>query len=103
MIFVLTSVELEQKDVYRIDGHLDCRMYFDFCNYPGLDELRYEPFDSKIPSELVDHEGESLFSIIGKQDLFVHHPLNLSLWLNNLLPKLQLILMCLLLNKPCIA
>ena len=22
--FVLTSVELEQKDVYRIDGHLDC-------------------------------------------------------------------------------
>ena len=72
--FVLTSVELEQKDVYRIDGHLDCRMYFDFCNYPGLDELRYEPFDSKIPSELVDHEGESLFSIIGKQDLFVHHP-----------------------------
>ena len=72
--FILTSVELEQKDVYRIDGHLDCRMYFDFCNYPGLDELRYEPFDSKIPSELVDHEGESLFSIIGKQDLFVHHP-----------------------------
>ena len=72
--FVLTSVELEQKDVYRIDGHLDCRMYFDFCNYPGLDELRYEPFDSKIPSELVDHEGESLFSVIGKQDLFVHHP-----------------------------
>ena len=72
--FVLTSVELEQKDVYRIDGHLDCRMYFDFCNYPGLDELRYEPFESKIPSELVDHEGESLFSVIGKQDLFVHHP-----------------------------
>ena len=72
--FVLTSVELEQKDVYRIDGHLDCRMYFDFCNYPGYDKLRYEPFDPKIPSELVDYEGDSLFSIIGKQDLFVHHP-----------------------------
>ncbi|MDU2181409.1 MAG: polyphosphate kinase 1 [Veillonella sp.] len=42
--FVLTSVELEPKDVYRIDGHLDCRMYFNFCNYPGLDQLRYVPF-----------------------------------------------------------
>ena len=72
--FVLTSVELEPKDVYRIDGHLDCRMYFDFCNYPGLDHLRYAPFEPKLPSELVDHEGESLFSVIGKQDLFVHHP-----------------------------
>lgn len=49
-------------------------MYFDFCNYPGYDKLRYEPFDPKIPSELVDYEGDSLFSIIGKQDLFVHHP-----------------------------
>ncbi len=72
--FVLTSVELEPKDVYRIDGHLDCRMYFDFCNYPGLDHLRYAPFEPKLPSELVEHEGESLFSVIGKQDLFVHHP-----------------------------
>ena len=72
--FVLTSVELEPKDVYRIDGHLDCRMYFNFCNYPGLDQLRYVPFEPKLPSELVNHEGESLFSVIGKQDLFVHHP-----------------------------
>ena len=66
---MLTSVELEPKDVYRIDGHLDCRMYFDFCNYPGLDHLRYAPFEPKLPSELVEHEGESLFSVIGKQDL----------------------------------
>ena len=68
--FVLTSVELEPKDVYRIDGHLDCRMYFNFCNYPGLDQLRYVPFEPKLPSELVNHEGESLFAVIGKQDLF---------------------------------
>ncbi len=71
---MLTSVELEPKDVYRIDGHLDCRMYFNFCNYPGLDQLRYVPFEPKLPSELVNHEGESLFAVIGKQDLFVHHP-----------------------------
>ena len=47
---VLRSVELEEKDVYRIDGHLDCRMYFDFSNYPGYDDLRYKPFEPKPPS-----------------------------------------------------
>lgn len=62
-------------------------MYFDFCNYPGYDKLRYEPFDPKIPSELVDHEGDSLFSIIGKQDLLFIIPLNLLQWLSNLLHK----------------
>ena len=34
--FVLTSVELEPKDVYRIDGHLDCRMYFNFVTILAL-------------------------------------------------------------------
>ncbi|MDU7755161.1 MAG: polyphosphate kinase 1 [Veillonella sp.] len=77
MVFRITrdaDLEIDEEEATDLLGHLDCRMYFDFCNYPGYDKLRYEPFDPKIPSELVDHEGDSLFSIIGKQDLFVHHP-----------------------------
>ena len=72
--FVLTSVELEPKDVYRIDGHLDCRMYFDFSNYPGYDHLRYKPFEPKIPSDLIGSEGENLLDVIRNRDIFVHHP-----------------------------
>ncbi|MDY5408689.1 polyphosphate kinase 1 [Veillonella caviae] len=71
---VLRSVELEEKDVYRIDGHLDCRMYFDFSNYPGYDDLRYKPFEPKPPSELIGCEEDSILDIIRKRDIFVHHP-----------------------------
>ena len=71
---VLKSVELEKKDVYHIDGHLDCRMYFDFSNYPGYDYLRYKPFESKTPSDLIGCEGENLLDVIRERDIFVHHP-----------------------------
>ena len=71
---VLASVELEEKDVYHIDGHLDCRMYFDFSNYPGYDNLRYKPFEPKIPSDLIGFEGENLLDVIRNRDIFVHHP-----------------------------
>lgn len=71
---VLRSVELEEKDVYRIDGHLDCRMYFDFSNYPGYDDLRYKPFEPKPPSELIGCEEDGILDIIRKRDIFVHHP-----------------------------
>ena len=71
---VLDSVELEEKDVYHIDGHLDCRMYFDFSNYPGYDHLRYKPFEPKIPSDLIGSEGENLLDVIRNRDIFVHHP-----------------------------
>lgn len=71
---VLDSVELEPKDVYKIDGHLDCRMYFDFSNYPGYDSLRYAPFDPKTPSELIGCEEMSILDIIRDRDIFVHHP-----------------------------
>ncbi|MDU4443195.1 MAG: polyphosphate kinase 1 [Veillonella sp.] len=68
------AVRLEEKDVYHIDGHLDCRMYFDFSNYPGYDNLRYKPFEPKIPSDLIGFEGENLLDVIRNRDIFVHHP-----------------------------
>lgn len=71
---VLASVELEEKDVYHIGGQLDCRMYFDFSNYPGYDHLRYKPFEPKIPSDLIGFEGENLLDVIRNRDIFVHHP-----------------------------
>ena len=71
---VLASVELEEKDVYYIDGHLDCRMYLDFSNYPGYDHLRYKPFEPKIPSDLIGCEEENLLDVIRSRDIFVQHP-----------------------------
>lgn len=41
-----------------------------------------EPFDPKIPSELVDHEGDSLF-LLQEARSFCSSSLNLLQWLSN--------------------
>lgn len=71
---VLDSVELEEKDVYHIDGHLDCHMYFDFSNYPGYDDLRYKPFEPRTPMEIIGQENTPILDLIRERDIFVHHP-----------------------------
>lgn len=71
---VLTSVELQDKDVYRVTGPLDLRMYFSFCDMKGYEHLRYRPFESQTPEELVGVAHDNLFSIIKDRDIFVHHP-----------------------------
>ena len=60
-------------------------------------------FEPKLPSELVNHEGESLFSVIGKQDLFVHHPFESFAVVEQFIAQAATDQMCSLLNKPCIA
>ena len=72
--FILESVELEEKDAYLIDGPLDLRMYFKFCDYPGYDRLRYEAFEPKRAIELKDTDSSNLFEVIKERDIFVHHP-----------------------------
>ncbi len=72
--FVLTSVELEEKDAFTIDGPLDAKMYFKFCDLPGYDHLRYEPFEPKMAIELQNAESSNLFDVIRERDIFLHHP-----------------------------
>ena len=72
--FILESVELEEKDAYLIDGPLDLRMFFKFCDYPGYDRLRYEAFEPKRAIELKDTDSSNLFEVIKERDIFVHHP-----------------------------
>lgn len=72
--FILNSLRLQPGDVYEVGGHLDLCMYFGFCDMPGYEHLRYKPFESCEPAELVGHEGERIFSVIRQGDIFVHHP-----------------------------
>lgn len=72
--FILSSLQLEDRDAYRIDGHLDVCMYFPFCDLPGFDELRYRPFEPSVPADLADLEEGSIFDEIRKGDVFIHHP-----------------------------
>lgn len=71
--FLLHSLDLVDKDVYRIKGALDMQMYFSFCDMPGYEHLRYRPFEPCRPAELPNEE-ENIFEAISRHDIFVHHP-----------------------------
>lgn len=72
--FILTSLQLKPKDAFIAHGPLDLCMYFSFCDLEGYDHLRYAPFESCEPADLVGHEDENIFDLIRRHDLFVHHP-----------------------------
>lgn len=72
--FILTSLQLKPKDAFIVQGPLDLCTYFGFCDMEGYDYLRYAPFESCEPADLVDHEEENIFDLIRRHDLFVHHP-----------------------------
>lgn len=72
--FLLQSLQLEKSAAYRIDGHLDCRMYFSICDMPGYEHLRFPPFEPHQPQELIGVAPSSLFDAIRERDIFVHHP-----------------------------
>lgn len=71
--FILTSLQLKPKDAFIVQGPLDLCTYFGFCDMEGYDYLRYAPFESCEPADLVGHE-ENIFDLIRRHDLFVHHP-----------------------------
>lgn len=72
--FILTSLQLKPKDAFIVQGPLDLCTYFGFCDMEGYDYLRYAPFESCEPADLVGHEEEKIFDLIRRHDLFVHHP-----------------------------
>lgn len=72
--FLLQSLQLEKSAAYRIDGHLDCRMYFSICDMPGYEHLRFPSFEPHQPQELIGVAPSSLFDAIRERDIFVHHP-----------------------------
>lgn len=71
--FLVENFHLEEDDVYRVDGYLDARRYFDFYQIEGYEELRYTPFEGEMPEELIPYKDD-LFSAIRKGDVLVHHP-----------------------------
>lgn len=74
LAIVLDTLQLEEKDLYYVDGHLDCQMYFTLCDLEGFDHLRFAPFKPQVPSELVDCHSDHMFETIKDHDILVHHP-----------------------------
>jgi polyphosphate kinase len=67
------SLDLEEQDVYPIDGPLNIPDLMALCKL-DLPELKDKPFTPATPPALVAHKGETIFDAIRRQDILLHHP-----------------------------
>lgn len=85
-IKLLQELDLEESDVYEVEGLLGLGDLMSFMGLP-LPELKDKPWKSVIPTRLQGislpsqdserqdaEEGKDFFSVIKEQDLLVHHP-----------------------------
>ena len=72
--YLLDEFEIEESDVFKIDGPLDLTAMFSFVKAisNGREHLEYESFIPQPPKDVQSHED--LFEKALTQDLFFHHP-----------------------------
>ena len=72
--YLLEEFEIEESDVFKIDGPLDLTFLFAFVKKisVGLEHLEYESFIPQRPKDL--NSDEDIFEKALTQDIFFHHP-----------------------------
>lgn len=70
--FLQQCIEVEDTDIYPIEGPLALTDFFALANLPGFSELKDEPWpplsSPDFPSD------ENIFDLIAEQDRMLHHP-----------------------------
>lgn len=69
--FLLRNFELDESDIYKVDGPVNLNRLMQICNLEGRPELRFTPFTPAIPAKLV---GSDIFSVLRRQDILLSHP-----------------------------
>ena len=71
--FLQTELDLEDRDVYMIDGPLDLTFLSKLTRYLAFasPEDVYPSFSPVTPSDL---SGKNIFDVVEKKDVFLHHP-----------------------------
>ncbi len=72
--YLLDEFEIEESDVFKIDGPLDLTFMFSFVKAisVGREHLEFESFIPQPPQDLSSHENIYEKALV--QDLFFHHP-----------------------------
>lgn len=70
------ALELDERDVYEIDGLLDLADLWEIVDLPGYNELREPRWSSVVPAKFRDPAGEivPVLSAMRESDVLVHHP-----------------------------
>lgn len=71
--FLMNELEIESRDIYKLDGPLDLTMLFQLAGmiekqYP---QLAFKPFEAAPPKYL---NGGNVYEEAQKHDIFFHHP-----------------------------
>ncbi len=67
-----SALELEERDVYKVNGPVDLTVLAALWKLEGFRDLREPPYEPQMPAVLAGRK--SIFSAIRDQDLLVHHP-----------------------------
>ncbi|MGB5489984.1 MAG: polyphosphate kinase 1 [Woeseiaceae bacterium] len=70
--FLLDHFNLEERDMYLVEGPVNLNRMATVCNISDRPELLYEPFTQGLPEELLS--DEDIFSILSKKNVLLHHP-----------------------------
>ena len=72
LVFLKTALDLEEGDIYVIDGPLDLTIWMGFAGAPHFARLRNKPLPPAPAAAFVG--CESLFDVIRERDVLIHHP-----------------------------
>jgi polyphosphate kinase len=74
--YLTAALEVEARQVYDVDGLIDCEDLWQIVGLDDLDDLRDPPWTPVTQPRLQDSDGEpvDVFAAIRAGDLLVHHP-----------------------------
>lgn len=72
--FLKTVADVEEADIYEIDGPVDLTGLFEITTLPEYDRLRFPAASPQPVWELLPYRKEELWSVVKKHNIMMHHP-----------------------------
>ena len=72
--FLKTVADVEEADIYEIDGPVDLTGLFEITALPEYDRLRVPAASPQPVWELLPYRKEELWSVVKKHNIMMHHP-----------------------------
>ena len=70
--FLLDHFDLEESDMYLVDGPVNLNRLSTVCDIDGHPDLLYKPFTQGLPEEL--RGSRDIFSTLSNNNVLLHHP-----------------------------
>lgn len=70
--FLLKTFQLSENDVYQVNGPVNLNRLLAVCDLADQPDLTFPSFTPGLPSKLA--AGGSIFDLLTRQDLLLHHP-----------------------------